>query len=107
MLALISAIATTGLLMKFTWHTDIPQLKAFFIGLMRFNWQDLPSGYTGDILLYVHLALVAVLMLVFSFSKLLHAPGLFFSPTRNQIDNPRERRLVSGWAAKLETEKAN
>jgi hypothetical protein len=31
-------------------------------------------------------------MLVFPFSKLLHAPGVFFSPTRNQADNPREHR---------------
>jgi len=38
-------------------------------------------------------------MLVFPISKLLHAPGLFFSPTRVQIDNPREVRHVSGWTA--------
>jgi hypothetical protein len=44
----------------------------------------------------VHLGLVAALMLVFPFSKLLHAPGLFFSPTRNQADNPRERRHRAG-----------
>ena len=31
-------------------------------------------------------------MLVFPFSKLLHAPGVFFSPTRNQVDNAREQR---------------
>jgi hypothetical protein len=29
-------------------------------------------------------------MIIFPISKLLHAPGLFFSPTRNQTDNPRE-----------------
>jgi hypothetical protein len=42
---------------------------------------------------------------VFPFSKLLHAPGVFFSPTRNQTDNPREQRHLSAWAAKLESEK--
>ena len=31
-------------------------------------------------------------MIIFPFSKLLHAPGVFFSPTRNQVDNPREQR---------------
>jgi nitrate reductase gamma subunit len=35
---------------------------------------------------------VALLMLIFPISKLLHAPGLFFSPTRNQADNSREAR---------------
>jgi nitrate reductase gamma subunit len=35
-------------------------------------------------------------------SKLLHAPGVFFSPSRNQADNPREQRHISAWAADLE-----
>ena len=46
--------------------------------------------------------LVAALMLIFPISKLLHAPGLFFSPTRNQTDNPRDKRHVSAWAKELE-----
>jgi nitrate reductase gamma subunit len=53
-------------------------------------------------LLLVHLALVATLMIIFPISKLLHAPGVFFSPTRNQVDNPREQRHLAPWAAKLE-----
>jgi hypothetical protein len=28
-------------------------------------------------------------MVIFPFSKLLHAPGVFFSPTRNQVDSSR------------------
>jgi hypothetical protein len=43
-----------------------------------------------------------MLMVVFPFSKLLHAPGIFFSPSRNQVDNPREKRHLAGWARKLE-----
>jgi hypothetical protein len=42
-------------------------------------------------------------MLVFPFSKLLHAPGLFFSPGRNQADDPRERRHLAAWAARLDS----
>jgi nitrate reductase gamma subunit len=45
---------------------------------------------------------VALLMIVFPISKLLHAPGLFFSPTRNQTDNPREARHQAAWAAALD-----
>jgi hypothetical protein len=41
-------------------------------------------------------------MIIFPISKLLHAPGLFFSPTRNQADNPREVRHISAWAAALD-----
>ena len=88
MLALLIAIGLTGLGMKYVAHTDIVAVKAFFLGLMYFDWQPLPD----DLLLNLHLLLVALLMIVFPFSKLLHAPGVFFSPTRNQIDNPREKR---------------
>jgi nitrate reductase gamma subunit len=88
MLALLIAIGLTGLGMKYVAHTDIVAVKAFFLGLMYFDWQPLPA----DLLLNLHLLLVAMLMIVFPFSKLLHAPGVFFSPTRNQIDNPREKR---------------
>ncbi|MBS0440858.1 MAG: respiratory nitrate reductase subunit gamma [Proteobacteria bacterium] len=97
-LALLLAIAGSGLAMRFVAHTDIVALKAFVLGLMRFDWQPLPA----DPLLLLHLSLVMLLMVVFPISKLLHAPGLFFSPTRYQIDNPREARHVAAWAAALD-----
>jgi nitrate reductase gamma subunit len=95
MLALLVAIAASGLAMKYLAHTDIIALKAFFLGLLLFEWQPLPA----DLLLLTHLGLVAALMIVFPMSKLLHAPGVFFSPTLNQVDNPREHRHVAGWSA--------
>lgn len=98
MLALLVAIALTGLAIKYLFPTDIVAVKAFFLGLMAFQWQALPA----DAALWVHLLLVAALMIVFPFSKLLHAPGLFFSPSRNQVDNPRESRHLAPWAARLE-----
>ena len=88
MLALLLAIGLSGLGMKYVAPTDIVAVKAFFLGLMAFDWQPLPT----DPMLLTHLLLVALLMIVFPYSKLLHAPGVFFSPTRNQADNPRERR---------------
>ena len=91
MLALILGIAGSGLLMKYVWHTDIVALKAFAYGLITFNWSPLPT----DGMLLVHLGLVITLMFIFPISKLLHVPGLFFSPTRNQIDDSRDRRHVS------------
>ena len=98
MLALLVGIGASGLSMKFLFHTDIITVKAFFLGLLSFNWQPLPL----DPPLLVHLTLVATLMIVFPVSKLLHAPGVFFSPTRNQVDNPRENRWVAGWSAKID-----
>jgi len=98
MLLLLIALGVTGLMMKYVLRTDIVAAKAFFLGLLRFDWEPLPT----DILLLIHLTLVIFLMVIFPFSKLLHAPGIFFSPTRNQADNPREHRHVSPWAAKLD-----
>lgn len=98
-LALLVAIGSSGLLMKFVAHTDIIAVKAYMYGLMTFHYAtDLPS----DPVLLVHLSLVALLMVIFPLSKLLHAPGVFFSPTRNQVDNPREKRHLAPWAAELE-----
>lgn len=98
MLVLLLAIALTGMGMDYIQHTDIVALKAFFLGLMYLNWQPIPE----DPLLLVHLGLVAILMIIFPISKLLHAPGIFFSPTLNQVDNPREQRHIVPWAAELE-----
>lgn len=97
MLALLVAIAASGLTMKYLAHTDIVALKAFFLGLFRFDWQALPA----DPALLVHLALVATLMIIFPLSKLLHAPGVFFSPTLNQMDDAREKRHAQGWSAQI------
>jgi nitrate reductase gamma subunit len=90
MLALLAGIALSGLALQYLARTDIIALKAFSLGLVRFDWQALPGGPV----LLAHLAGVAVLMIVLPFSKLLHIPGIFFSPTRNQADNPREQRYV-------------
>jgi nitrate reductase gamma subunit len=94
MLALLLGIGVSGLAMKFVAHTDIVGLKEFMLGLIAFDWQPLPA----DPVLLVHLTLVLVLMVVFPVSKLLHAPGVFFSPSRNQPDDSRERRHVAAWA---------
>jgi nitrate reductase gamma subunit len=98
MLALLMGIGISGALMTFVAHTDIIALKGFALGLMRLSPQPVPQ----DPILLAHLAMVAVLMIIFPISKLLHAPGVFFSPTRNQVDNPRERRHLADWAAQLE-----
>ena len=100
MLLLLIGIAASGLMMQFVTHTDVVAAKGFFRGLMHFSIQPLP----GDLVIVLHLLMVAVLMAIFPISKLLHAPGVFFSPTRNQKDDPREKRHIAAWAKQLETE---
>ncbi len=99
MLLLIIGIGATGALMTFVTHTDIVTLKSYLLGLMVFEIRTMPT----DTILVIHLSLVILLMAIFPISKLLHAPGVFFSPTRNQVDNPRERRHIAPWAIKLES----
>ena len=100
MLIMLLFIGISGLMMQLVVHTDIIAVKEFFLSWMGFSIAELPISTP----LVIHLSLVALLMIVFPFSKLLHAPGVFFSPTRNQVDNPREKRHLADWAAKLETE---
>ena len=105
MLALFMAIALSGLAMRFVVHTDVIAVKEYMLGLMNFaplysDGLKLPEHFG----LYVHLFFVAVLLMIFPVSKLLHAPGLFFSPSRNQTDNPREKRHIVAWAKQLESE---
>jgi nitrate reductase gamma subunit len=93
MLALLLSIALSGLAMRYFAYPNLLALRGFVCGLFTFDWQPLPT----QPLLLLHLSLMALLMIVFPMSKLLHAPGVFFSPTRNQADNPREHRHVDGW----------
>ena len=98
MLLLLVAITLTGLGMNYVARTDIVAVKAFMLGLVYFDWQPLP----GEPVLLAHLLLVALLLAIFPASKLLHAPGVFFSPTRNQSANSREARHLAPWAAALD-----
>jgi nitrate reductase gamma subunit len=98
MLILLMVIGISGLVMSFVSHVDIMQVKVFVLGMFTLNFQELPVS--GPLL--VHLALVAVLGFVLPISKLLHIPGVFYSPTRNQVDNPREVRHIADWAKKLD-----
>ncbi|GAB6049289.1 sulfate reduction electron transfer complex DsrMKJOP subunit DsrM [Hydrogenophilus islandicus] len=99
-LALLVFIGITGLAISLFWHTDIVSLKAFVIGAITFS----PQPFPADALLAAHILGFLLLIALFPFSKLLHAPGVFFSPTRNQVDDPREHRHLAPWAAPLESQ---
>jgi nitrate reductase gamma subunit len=97
-LLLLIVIGFSGITMTFVLHTDVVMVKEFFTGFWTFSGGELPM----DPVLLIHLTMVAVLMLLLPFSKLLHIPGVFFSPSRNQVDNPREQRHLVEWAKKFE-----
>ncbi len=95
-LLLLLLIGLTGLGLRFVNHADIVAIKHFLLGLVMLSPVDMPPHPT----FLIHYTLVIALAFYFPFSKLLHAGGVFFSPTRTMVDDPRERRHVTPWAAK-------
>ncbi len=93
MLLMLMCLAGSGLLMRYKYYIDLYTLRNFALGLGSFSFNVLPPSA----MLLVHLLMVAVLLLVFPISKLTHAIGVFFSPSRNQRDNTRAKRYVNRW----------
>ena len=80
MLLLILVIAGSG---AWLGHVDPGSLglaREFALGVVRFEARPLPY----DPVLWLHLAGAGLLVLLLPFSKLLHAPGVFLSPTRRR-----------------------
>lgn len=102
MLILLIVIGASGMLMTFAlYYPDMGLVYSFAEGLVTLNWSELPSEW----IFLAHIFLAFTLIAIFPISKLLHAPGVFFSPTLNQVDNARKRRHISSWAKQTETEK--
>lgn len=94
-LALLAAIAGTGLMIKYWAHVYLVDVKAFTLGLLTLHPVEPPMHP----LFLLHFLLVLALLIYFPFSKLLHAGGIFLSPTRNQPYQVQQRgkRYVNAW----------
>jgi nitrate reductase gamma subunit len=93
-LFLILGIAISGLLMRNVWKVDLLSVKELTMGLVTLH-PTVPAGI-GPIF-YVHVFLVSVLLAYIPFSKIMHAGGVFLSPTRNMANNNRSVRHVNPW----------
>ena len=93
-LFLIIGLATSGILMRYFIRVDITSVKELVIGLVSFH-PTIPKGI--GVIFYIHLFLLSVLIAYFPFSKLMHAGGVFFSPTRNMPNDNRARRHINPW----------
>jgi len=91
---MIFGVALSGVLMRAIFKVDIVGVKELAMGVLRFQ-PVVPDGI--GLIFYVHLFLVSVLVAYFPFSKLMHAPGIFLSPTRNLKNNSRTRRHPNPW----------
>ncbi len=85
MLALITGIGLSGIALKATAPQIMLAAKNFVRGLMYIDWYPFPPSW----LFGIHIFLVASLLIIFPFSKLMHAPGVVFNPVFNQRDRAR------------------
>jgi nitrate reductase gamma subunit len=96
-LALLGCIAGTGILMRYVDRVYLVDVKAFILGLLTFH----PVSPPSSAYFLAHILLVCTLLAYFPFSKLMHAPGVFFSPTRNARNNSRSVRHINPWDSKV------
>ena len=93
-LFLLLGIAGSGTWLRHFAHTDISGVKELTLSLVHFS-PVVPTGIAP--LFYGHLFLVCTLLVYFPLGKLVHAPGVFLSPTRNMANNNRAVRHVNPW----------
>src|SRR4030042_1713112 len=91
-LLLLGGIAASGILMRVFYKQDLVQVKEWVMAMLRLQ-PMLPKGVT--LLFYIHLFFVSFLAAYFPFSKLMHMPGIFLSPTRNLMNTSRSERHVN------------
>lgn len=82
-LVLIGLTGITGLMIDFVFGADVGGVENFVTGLLAFDPVNMPSD-TGFI---IHLFLAMTFLIYIPFSKILHAGGVFLSPTRYQRDH--------------------
>ena len=93
-LFLIIALAGSGILMKYFLRVDLTSVKELIVGLFSFR-PTIPEGI--GVIFFIHLFLLSVLIGYFPFSKLMHAGGVFMSPTRNMPNDNRAKRHINPW----------
>ena len=99
-LALLLAVVGSGLALRYAVRPDVVGVKAFAAGVAALRPAPLeaPSAW-----FVAHFLSVCALAVFFPFSKLVHAAGVFFSPTRNLANDSRARRHVNPWNGPVTT----
>lgn len=97
-LLLLVGIALTGMTMHYInlARVNVTSIREVMLGLVTFH-PIVPAVGDISVIFYMHLTLVCALLVYFPWSKLMHAVGVFMSPTRNMLANSREVRHVNPW----------
>jgi nitrate reductase gamma subunit len=98
-LGVLVLVVGSGIGMRYVGRIDLVALRAYTLGLAAFpvgaaRWPVMPdTGYW----FVAHLLSVSCLLAILPFTKLMHAAGVWLSPTRNQANDTRRRRYVNPW----------
>jgi len=93
-LFVLLGLGITGVLMRYFTKVDVVSVKELAMGLVSFH-PTVPEGI--GVLFFIHLMLFSTFIAYFPFSKLMHAGGVFLSPTRNLPNDSRIRRHINPW----------
>jgi nitrate reductase gamma subunit len=86
----------SGIFTRYCARVDLLLAKRFARGLVTFS----PQPFDGlNWVFLTHFVALITLLVWFPLSKLMHAPGVLFSPTRNLANNSRAVRHVNPWNA--------
>lgn len=98
-LGMLLLVVGSGIGMRYVGRVDLVALRTYTIGLAAFpvgaaRWPVLPEPGAWFV---VHLVSVSLLIAALPFTKLMHAAGVWLSPTRNQPNDTRRRRYENPW----------
>jgi nitrate reductase gamma subunit len=95
-LGALMAVVGTGILLRYVVRVDLVAVRSYGLGLAEFAPSQLPGP---GVWLAAHLLTVSFLLAILPFTKMIHAAGVWLSPTRNQANDSRRRRHVNPWNA--------
>jgi nitrate reductase gamma subunit len=91
---LVAAVAASGMAVRYVTGADLLTVKRYAMGLLTFSPD---AGSDPGFFFSLHITLVSVLAAAIPHSKIVHALGVFLSPTRNMAGDSRRRRHVNPW----------
>jgi len=94
-LLLLLGVIISGVLMRSVFKVDLVAVKELAVSMISFS-PSVPDGI--GLPFYIHLFLACILIGYFPFSKMMHAPGILLSPTRNLKNDSRVSRRVNPWS---------
>jgi nitrate reductase gamma subunit len=108
-LGVLLLIVGSGIAMRHFGRIDLVAVRQYTLAIAAFPagaspWPALPAGVASPSSttvpwFVVHVLAVSFLLAILPFSKLMHAAGVWFSPTRNRATDSRRRRHVNRWNA--------